>query len=343
MFDVQKPVASVSENGRTLAQQRQSQLTKPPGSLGQLEQVAVQFAGWQSSEKPALSQVCVRIFAADHGICAKGVSTFPQIVTQQMIHNFCSGGAAISVLARQQWFDFQVCNMGTVEPMPELPSLVNNVIRRGTADFSEQPAMTESELRQCLQSGADAVPETADLLIGGEMGIGNTTSASALMAALYDLDAKAVVGRGTGVDDQGLQRKLAVVEQALQHHQPSALSAWQKLQCLGGLEIAALVGAYISAAQKGVPVLVDGFITSVAAAYAIALNPGVKDWLLFGHCSAEQAHADLLNRLDARPLLQLDMRLGEASGAAAAVPLIRLALSLHSGMATFADAGVAAE
>jgi len=345
MFEHQRSVAKISLCAQSLAHKRQLQLTKPQGSLGQLEDIAVQFAGWQDCELPNLDKVALRVFAGDHGICAKGVSAFPQIVTQQMIHNFCSGGAAISVLAKQQNFDFQVWNMGTVNPLPDellkLPSLVNKQVSQGTADFSEQAAMTALELQKCLQMGADAVPENAELFIGGEMGIGNTSSAAALLAALHDLSADSATGRGTGIDDQGYERKIIVIKQALKLHRPTNLSTLEKLQHLGGLEIAALVGAYISAAQKAVPILVDGFITTVAAAYAITLNPNVRQWMLFAHCSAEQAHSNLLGLLQAKPLLQLDMRLGEASGAATAVPLIKLALSLHSGMATFVGADVA--
>lgn len=340
MFDYSAAVAEISRHASDLALARQAQLTKPQGSLGMLEDVAVQFAGWQNAECPILNEVALRVFAGDHGICAKGVSLFPQIVTQQMVHNFCSGGAAVSVLAREQGFDFQVWNMGTVEPLPDLPQLVNRQISAGTADFSEGPAMTEEQLQQCLSAGAESVPDNAQLFIGGEMGIGNTTSAAALYAALYDLKAEAVAGRGTGVDDEGLERKTKAIDQALRKHSAVQMSVIEKLQYLGGLEISALVGACISAAQKGIPILVDGFICTVAAAYAVALNPGTGSWLLFAHCSVEQAHADLLKRLQARPLLELGMRLGEASGAATAVPLIKLALSLHAEMATFTDAGV---
>ena len=339
-FDYQSSVAQISDQARIDARVHQSQLTKPQGSLGELEQIAVQFAGWQGCVCPELKVVSLRVFAGDHGVCAKGVSAFPQIVTQQMIHNFCSGGAAISVLAKEQAFDFQVWNMGTITAMPEMDSLVNKQIAHGTADFSEQVAMSDSQLQQCMQSGADAVPDSADLFIGGEMGIGNTTSASALMAALYDLDAAVVTGRGTGLDDKGVEQKTKIINQALTKHQYKSLPTLEKLRCFGGLEIAALVGAYISSAQKGIPVLVDGFISSVAAAYAVGLNASVRDWLIFAHCSAEHAHQRLLQELNARPVLQLGMRLGEASGAATAVPLLKLALSVHAGMATFAGAGV---
>lgn len=352
MFDYTKPVADICLPSRTRANARQAQLTKPLGSLGDLEDIAIQFAGWQGCEKPSLDNpenIALRVFAGDHGVCAQGVSAFPQEVTQQMIYNFCSGGAAVSVLAAQQGFGFEVWNMGTASPlaniedsaaMPMSNPLVDRQIAAGTADFSQHAAMTESQLVSAMAAGAESVPEDAALFIGGEMGIGNTTSASALMAALYKLDAESVTGRGTGVDDQGLQRKIAVIEQAITRHTADQPTSVQLLQRLGGLEIAALVGAYVSAAQKGIPILVDGFITSVAAAYAVSLNPGTRYWMLFGHCSAEHAHRDLLNRMNANPILQLGMRLGEASGAASAVPIIRLALSLHEHMATFADAGV---
>ena len=344
-FDYYQTVAKISTDAREQALARQMQLTKPPGSLGELEDIAVQFAGFQDLEKPSLDSVAIRVFAGDHGVCAQGVSAFPQQVTQQMVHNFCSGGAAVSVLSKtlstsfQNW-DFQVWNMGTVDPLSSMDGLIDKQIAPGSSDFTRFPAMTEDELLLCLQSGADAVPEGADLFIGGEMGIGNTTSASALMAALFKLDAPSVVGHGTGVDEQGLARKVDAVAKALQLHTSDSPGAIEILRRLGGLEIAALVGAYIRAAQLGIPSLVDGFITSAAAACAVAINPGVRDWLLFGHCSAEQAHSALLDQLSANPILKLGMRLGEGSGAVTAVPMIRLALALHANMATFADAGV---
>lgn len=349
VFDYQAPVAPISDQARHQARTRQSQLTKPVGSLGNLEEIAIQFAGWQSDEIPKLDSVVLRVFAGDHGVCEQGVSAFPQLVTQQMIHNFCSGGAAVSVLSAQQapsykkWH-FQVWNMGTVEPMPTLKSLVNKQISTGTADFSQQPAMSSEQLKACMQAGAESItkskPHPAQLFIGGEMGIGNTTSASALVAALYNLSAEEVVGRGTGVDDEGLKRKTEVIDRALAMHTKDSPLPIDLLQRLSGLEIAALVGAYIHAAQQGIPSLVDGFITTAAAAYAVALNPGVKDWLLFAHCSAEQAHRALLDRLDMQPILQLSMRLGEGSGAVVALPTVNFAIALHANMATFADAGV---
>ncbi|MBC6428075.1 MAG: nicotinate-nucleotide--dimethylbenzimidazole phosphoribosyltransferase [Cellvibrionales bacterium] len=340
MFAADAPVAARSKAAAQAARVRQRQLTKPPGSLGMLEDLAVRFAGWQGCVTPVLERVAVRVFAADHGVCAHGISAFPQAVTCQMIANFCAGGAAISVLSRAQGFDFAVWNMGTIEPVPAMPGLIDRQVAAGSADICRGPAMTAAQLRACLQAGWEAVPPQAQLFIGGEMGIGNTTAAAALMAALYDLDGAAVAGAGTGLDAAGVAHKTAVIDTALARHRGGERDSLSQLRCLGGLEIAALVGAFLGAAQRGVPVLVDGFIGGVALACAARVNPGVLDWTLFAHCSAERAHRDLLRRLDVRPLLDLDMRLGEGSGAALAVPILRQALALHSGMATFAAAGV---
>lgn len=338
-FSPRGAVPLPNQESRRLAEALQSQLTKPPGSLGQLEDLALQFAAWQANEKPRLDKVCLRVFAADHGVCSQGVSLFPQEVTQQMVHNFSSGGAAISVLARAGNFDFEVWNLGTISPTPDMPWLKNIQITAGSADFTRCPALTEEQLAECLQAGCDSVAD-CQLFIAGEMGIGNTTSAAALMAALYGLSGADVAGKGTGLDDRGVRHKAEVIDCALALHAATIGDSMAMLRCLGGLEIASIVGAYIAAAQKSIPILVDGFITTVAAAYAVAINPDVRNWMLFAHCSAEQAHQKLLAKLQAVPLLDLGMRLGEATGAAVAVPLIRSAINLHSGMATFADAGV---
>lgn len=340
-------VASIDADAAAAARERQGQLTKPPGSLGRLEVVAESFAGWQGRAIPVLKQVDVCIFAGDHGVVAQGVSAFPQAVTGQMIANFAAGGAAISVLARQQDARLSVVNLGTVEPPPVIEGVVDLQLAPGTADFTREPAMSESVLAAALGAGARQVDNRAELFIGGEMGIGNTTSAAAVVAALAGLDPAVVVGRGTGVDDDGLARKRAVVEAGLARHvrASESLTGMERvleiLRRLGGLEIAALVGAYVAAAQAGVPVLVDGFISTAAALAACGIQPGCARWFLFGHRSAESGHAQTLAALDASPLLDLNMRLGEGSGAAVAVGVIRSALAVHAGMATFADAGVA--
>lgn len=339
------PAASVDKVAQAAAQARQQQLTKPPGSLGVLEQLAVNFAGFQGRECPLLERICVVVFAADHGVCARGVSAFPQEVTGQMVANFATGGAAINVLSNSINAQLQVVNVGTAEPLPELPGVLDRRIAAGTRDFSNGSAMTEEQCLQALNVGREQLPEPGptqpQLCIGGEMGIGNTTSAAAIYSALLKMPAGQTVGPGTGVDSNGLEVKRQVVEQALALHQPALGDSWQVLVRLGGFEIAALTGFYIASAQQGIPILLDGFISTAAALLARTINPSVQPWFLYSHCSAEPAHKLALQILKARPLLDLGMRLGEGSGAALAVPLIRSALALHRDMATFADAGVA--
>jgi nicotinate-nucleotide--dimethylbenzimidazole phosphoribosyltransferase len=324
---------------------RQQQLTKPAGSLGQLEALAVQLAGLQGRVKPMLEQVWIAIFAGDHGVVAEGVSAYPQEVTGQMLHNFVSGGAAISVLAQQLTAQLEVIDLGTVTPSLNLPGVRHLNIAAGTANFVNGPAMTEAQGRLALQAGRDsarrALASGAQLFIGGEMGIGNTTAASALACALLDCPVSDLTGPGTGLDAQGVSHKVAVIERALAVHAAQRGDALQTLFNLGGLEIAALVGAYLACAQDGIVVLVDGFICSVAALVATRLNPACREWLVFGHRGAEPGHRHVLHSLDAQPLLELGLRLGEGSGAALAVPLLRLACALHGKMATFAEAAVA--
>ncbi|UVK97260.1 nicotinate-nucleotide--dimethylbenzimidazole phosphoribosyltransferase [Pseudomonas sp. B21-048] len=327
------------------AQARQQQLTKPAGSLGRLESVAVQLAGLQGQVKPTLDQLWIAIFAGDHGVVAEGVSAFPQEVTGQMLHNFVSGGAAISVLARQLGASLEVVDLGTVTPSLNLPGVRHLNIGPGTANFVHGPAMTQAQGELALEAGRDSVQRAiaagAQLFIGGEMGIGNTTSASALACALLDCPVVHLAGPGTGLNAAGVSHKAEVIERALALHGAQRSDALQTLFNLGGFEIAALVGAYLACAQEGVAVLVDGFICSVAALVAVRLNPACREWLLFGHRGAEPGHRHVLETLNAEPLLDLGLRLGEGSGAALAVPLLRLACDLHGQMATFAEAAVA--
>ena len=325
----------------------QNQLTKPQGSLGQLERIAVQFAAMQGQLKPELEHIAITVFAADHGVAAEGVSAFPQAVTAEMVRNFSRGGAAICVLARQIGASFEVVNLGTVAELESLPYVVERRVAAGTANFCLDAAMKQAELASALTTGRDAAERAqqlgAQLFIGGEMGIANTTSATALAAALLDLPVCELAGPGTGVDANGVQHKVAVIERALLRHRQQLADPAEVLCCLGGFEIAALVGAYIRCAQLGVPVLVDGFITTSAALVACRINPGVRDWLLFSHNSAEPGHRAIQHSLGAEPLLDLGMRLGEGSGAAVAVPLFQAACALHSQMATFAEASVSGQ
>ncbi|EJM91331.1 nicotinate-nucleotide--dimethylbenzimidazole phosphoribosyltransferase [Pseudomonas sp. GM74] len=339
------PCKPVDTQAVEQARARQQQLTKPAGSLGQLEALAVQLAGLQGRVKPSLEQVWIAIFAGDHGVVAEGVSAFPQEVTGQMLLNFVSGGAAISVLARQLGASLEVVDLGTVTPSLDLPGVRHLNVGLGTANFVQGPAMTQAQGQLALQAGRDSVQRAiatgAQLFIGGEMGIGNTTAASALACALLDCPVVHLTGPGTGLNAEGVSHKAQVIERALALHGAQRDDALQTLFNLGGFEIAALVGGYIACAQEGVAVLVDGFICSVAALVAVRLNPECRQWLLFGHRGAEPGHRHVLETLKAQPLLDLGLRLGEGSGAALAVPLLRLACDLHGQMATFAEAAVA--
>ena len=325
------------------ARARQAQLTKPAGSLGLLESLAVRLAAQQGREKPQLDRVWIALFAGDHGVVAEGVSAYPQAVTVQMLQNFVAGGAAISVLAKQQNAHLEVHNLGTVAPA-NLPGVTEHRVAAGTANFTQGPAMSAAQCAAALAVGRDvaarAAAEGCQLLIGGEMGIGNTTAASALACALLGVPLERLVGPGTGLDSDGVRRKRDAIQRALTLH-AGERDALDWLQRLGGLEIAALAGAYLGCAQQGITVLVDGVICTAAALIAVRLNPGVADWLLFAHSGAEPGHAPLLAALDAQPLLQLGLRLGEGSGAGVALPLLRLACALHGEMATFAEAAVA--
>ncbi|MGF6711361.1 nicotinate-nucleotide--dimethylbenzimidazole phosphoribosyltransferase [Luteibacter sp. W1I16] len=322
---------------------RQDTLTKPPGSLGRLEALAVQLAGLQGRERPSAARVRIAVFAADHGVAAEGVSAFPQAVTGEMLRNFAGGGAAIAVLARELGATLEVVNLGTVNDPGDVPGVRRRVIASSSINFCEGSAMTDAQLDTALMVGAasvaDAIDAGTDVYIGGDMGIGNTTVASALACALLGAEPAELAGAGTGLDAEGIVRKQRVIARALAMH-AGADTARERLRCLGGFEIAALTGAFVAAAQRGLPVLVDGFITSVAALAAVALRPDAKPWLIFSHRSQELGHARVLAALEAEPLLDLRLRLGEASGAAIAVPLLRMACALHASMATFTEAGV---
>lgn len=334
----------VNVAAREQAAAHQQQLTKPAGSLGQLEQLAVTLAGLQGRERPGVGLPWIAIFAGDHGVVEEGVSAFPQAVTGQMLRNFVAGGAAISVLARQLEAQLEVIDLGTAVPLESLPGVQHLQLGAGTANLARAAAMTVEQCEGALYAGRAsvrrAVAAGAELFIGGEMGIGNTTAAAALACALLGQPASALVGPGTGLDAGGVAHKEQVIERALALHAAQLHEPWQVLQRLGGFEIAALTGAYLACAQEGLPVLVDGFICTVAALCAVRLNPACRDWLLFAHRGAEPGHRLLLEALEAEPLLQLGLRLGEGSGAALAVPLLRLACALHNQMATFAEAAV---
>jgi nicotinate-nucleotide--dimethylbenzimidazole phosphoribosyltransferase len=334
-----QPDAAIAEAARA----HQLQLTKPPGSLGQLEALAIQLASLQHTPTPSVDRVWISVFAGDHGVADEGVSAFPQVVTGEMVRNFATGGAAISVLARVLEASLEVVNLGTVNDPGEIPGVRRAIIASSTANFCLAPAMTEAQFEAALAAGADSVKAAkaagAQLFIGGEMGIANTTSAAAVASALLDEPPSCLAGAGTGLNAEGIRHKVSVLERALALH-ADADTASERLRRLGGFEIAALTGAYIAAAQAGLPVLVDGFISTAAALAAVAIQPDARPWLLFAHRSKEHGHVRLLQALAAEPVVDLGLRLGEASGAATAVPLLRLACALHNGMATFEQAGV---
>jgi nicotinate-nucleotide--dimethylbenzimidazole phosphoribosyltransferase len=355
----------------TAARARQQQLTKPPGSLGRLEELACWFAARLSSPTPQISCSEIFVFAADHGVAVRGVSAFPQSVTAQMLGNFANSGAAINVLASLEGCRIEVVDVGVADDS-ELPRGVRNErVRPGTRDLFSEAAMTDDELTAALSVGErcarEAVQRGAQLLIAGDMGIANTTAAACLICAFTDALPEDVVGRGTGVDDVGLARKREVVAAALARTRAEIASvasgaapaatgivasgaghagtdrvatARQLFAHLGGLEIAAMAGLYTEAARNGVPVLLDGYISAAAALAAVRLEPGTLPWMLASHRSAERGHSVALQALGLDPLVDLGMRLGEGSGAALTLPIIKAALALHRNMATFAQAGV---
>jgi nicotinate-nucleotide--dimethylbenzimidazole phosphoribosyltransferase len=333
----------ISTAHRDAALARQAQLTKPGGSLGRLEHLACELAALQQTEKPRAARVPIIIFAGDHGVVAQGVSAFPREVTIAMMANFASGGAAISVLARELGSSLEVVDAGTLA-QPPLPGIVTDKPRHGSRDFSHEAALTSAEVAFALECGKRAVLRAGDpdILIFGEMGIGNTTASAAIAAALLGLSAGQTAGSGTGVDAKGLALKTRVIDQAIALHglTQAGTSVETVLCAVGGLEIIAICGAIIAAAQRRIPVLVDGFIVSAAALAAVRLNPSCRPFLLASHQSAEQGHRLVLAALKLQPLIDLDLRLGEGSGAAIALPLLRLACALHNDMATFAQANV---
>ena len=338
------PISPPCQTNQNLALARQAQLTKPPGSLGRLEQLAVRLASLQRSDKPTLERVWISVFAADHGVAAEGVSAFPQSVTRQMVRNFLHGGAAINVLAQEVGARLEVVDVGILQPIQDYPTLVAARAGDGTENFVRQPAMSKEQLELALRAGSDAIVRAqrhrAQLFVGGEMGIANTTSATALACALLGASPGELAGPGTGLDPQGVDHKRQVIETALQRHAECLGHPLDILCHLGGFEIAALTSAYLHAASAAIPSLIDGFIASVAALLAVRLQPACGDWLLYSHRSAEPGHRRILEALQAEPLLDLSMRLGEGSGAALAVPILRAACALHNRMATFAEAGV---
>ena len=328
---------------RAAANRRLDSLTKPLGALGSLEPLAAQVCAVQRTLQPVIVHPVAVVFAADHGVADRGVSAYPRAVTEQMVRNFLGGGAAISVLARLQGIELWIVDAGVDGDCGSHPRLIGSKVRRGTRDFVEQSAMTPEECRDALRRGRavidQVVPAGGNTVLLGEMGIGNTASAALLMHGLTGIPLAECVGRGTGLDDEGLARKRATLVAAAARKAPPE-DPIELLAEFGGYEIAMLVGALLGAAARRMLIVVDGFTVSVAAALAARIDENVLDYCVFGHCSAEHAHRALLTYLEVKPLLDLGMRLGEGSGAAVALSVVRASLGLFTGMATFEGAGV---
>jgi nicotinate-nucleotide--dimethylbenzimidazole phosphoribosyltransferase len=331
------------ETLRLLLQTKIDKKTKPLGALGQLESLALQIGLCQNTLTPRLNNPCILIFAGDHGIVESGVSAYPQIVTAQMVANFLSGGAAISVFARQHHLELLIVDAGVNADLASHPKLIAAKMGKGTLNFLRHPAMTPETCRQAMQAGAELVLQRYDKgcnCIGfGEMGIGNTSSAALLMHCLTAIPLAQCVGRGTGLNDDQLQNKLVVLQQALNQHN-GLTEPLEVLATFGGFEIAMMVGAYLKAAECSMLIMVDGFIASTALLVASKLYPQVPDYCVFSHVSNEQGHHALLDQFNAKPLLNMDLRLGEGSGIALAYPLLQSAVLFLNEMATFAEAGV---
>lgn len=337
-------IGPLDQAAMAAAQARQGQLTKPTGSLGQLEALAIQIAGITGQARPRLERPAVLVMAADHGVTRQGVSAYPAEVTPQMVLNFLNGGAAINVLARHVGAQVLVVDLGVASELPAHPELIARKIALGTADFSQEPAMSREQAQQAVLTGIEmaelAIGRGADLLATGDMGIGNTTAASAIVAAISQQPVASVTGRGTGIDDAGLEHKIAIIEAALALHQPRPDDGFDVLSKVGGFEIAGLAGVILGAAAGRVPIVIDGFISGAAALVAVTLAPAARSYLIAGHRSVERGHSAVFDFLQTQPLLDLGMRLGEGTGAVLAQSLCIAACKALDQMATFGEAGV---
>lgn len=323
---------------------RQGTLTKPPGSLGRLEGLSVQIAGIQGKAIPEIKDKAIVTMAADHGVAAEGTSAYPQEVTAQMVLNFLSGGAGINVIAGQVGARVVIVDIGVIGEIDGGSKLVSRKVAHGTRSMTAGPAMTMEEAATTIETGIEIVAAEAekglDIVGTGDMGIGNTTASSAIFAAISGQSAAGVTGRGTGVDNEQLARKVSVIEKALSVNHPDPKDPVDVLAKVGGFEIGGLAGVILAGAARRIPVVIDGFISGAAALIATGLSPQVKDYLIASHVSAEAGHRFILDYLGLKPLLNLDMRLGEGTGAALGISLAEAAVRILSQMATFAEAGV---
>lgn len=344
LIETIKSIQPLDKNALSLARARQDTLTKPAGSLGRLEELSIQIAGIQAKAKPQVNQKAVIVMVADHGVVAEGTSAYPQEVTAQMVLNFVRGGAAINVISRQMGARVSVVDIGIAGKTSSFMGILHHKIAQGTQNMCLGPAMTLDQARQSIETGINVVQSEInkglDIVGTGEMGIGNTTASSAICAVMTGKSVAEVTGRGTGLSDEQLQRKIGVIEKALKVNNPSADQPLEVLAKVGGFEIGGLAGVILGAASNRVPVIIDGFISGAAALIAAGLCPQVKDYLIAGHVSVEPGHKYLLDYLGLKPLLDLNMRLGEGTGAVLAMTLAEAACRTLSEMATFAEAGV---
>ncbi len=344
ILDTISRVGPLDSAAMAAARERQDSLTKPQGSLGRLEELSIKLAGITGNPRPRFPHKAVFVCAADHGVAVDGVSAYPQEVTAQMVMNFVEGGAAINVLSRRAGARVIVADLGVASDLPETPAIVRKKVARGTQNLAKGPAMSGEQARAAVCAGMDLVEEELarglDLVATGDMGIGNTTASSAIVAAIAGKPVAMVTGRGTGVDDSGLQRKIATIERALAVNKVSGDDPLDVLAKVGGFEIGGLVGVILAAAAHRIPVLVDGFISGAAALIATELCPAARDYLIAAHSSVEIGHRIMLERMELVPLLNLDLRLGEGTGAAMAMHLVDDAVAVLDEMATFASAGV---
>lgn len=336
------PVKTISTAAEEAARARQKHLTKPLGSLGMLESLAVRLAGMQGRANPSADLARIVVFAADHGVAVANVSTYSPTYSVEMVRCISRGQSAINVLARRLNADLEVVDVGLATPPGLLPGLVSQRVGAGTKDIRSHPAMTDVQFSKALRAGQDAVKRAvearAEIFIGGALGVGKSTAAACVACNLLGGPPEAMAGPGSGLlDEAGLARKAEAIHQAIQLHAPFVHNPLQAIQHLGGFEMAALCGAFVACAQMGLPALVDGFLASVSALAAATVKPEVKHWLLFAHRSAEPGQYSILTLLQASPILDLDIRLGEGAGAAMALPILRLACSLHNEIATLEE------
>jgi nicotinate-nucleotide--dimethylbenzimidazole phosphoribosyltransferase len=337
-------IEPAADSYRTRAKDRLDHLTKPVGSLGRLEELAADYAAMTREDMPKLPRAVIYTFAADHGVAAEGVSAYPAAVTAQMVFNFLRGGAAVNVLASHVGAEVRVVDIGVAYEFGPIPRLIARKVAAGTRNFAIEPAMTPEQAARSLEIGITLAEEAADEGVGllgtGDMGIGNTTASAAITAILTRQGISSVTGRGTGIEETAWSRKVEVIEQAIARHAPKSTDVIDVLTKLGGFEIGGMAGLILGAAARQVPVILDGFIAGAAALVAVALQPRCQEYLFASHRSVECGHGAILQKLGLRPLLQLDMRLGEGTGACLGISLILASIKILTQMATFGEAGV---